>query len=232
MSLRAENIRFTWKFRGGQSVALVSLSAEFSEGNVHLICGPSGSGKSTLGYLLAGLMPPDAGRVLFQDADIQSRRTQAAYVFQFPENIFFEDSLQEELKQLSAASASPDLSYFDRLGVPFPEIANRHPFHLSAGYARLAATAMQLARDPLLLILDEPTIGLDWNFHRRMVDVLKSWISPQRLLMVITHDLEVMRALGGEAWALNRGSLAWNGATEDLLTHADLLETYGLRLRE
>jgi len=228
MSLSAEDISYTWSFRGGESTAIRSFSGQFAAGVPHLICGPSGSGKSTLGYLLSGLLSTESGRVTFNGEEATHQREEIALVFQFPEDIFFEDTLEEELKQLSSPQRTLDMSCFDALGIPFETIAQRHPFHLSAGYGRLVATAMQLARNPRLLILDEPTIGLDWIFQRRMLDVLRNWITPQRTLVIITHDLDVLRELDGEAWVLNQGMLAWNGATSDLLASRELLEAYAL----
>lgn len=228
MILRSENIGYTWKSRGVEFRALNSFTGEFSSATPHVICGPSGSGKSTLGFLLAGLMPPDTGNVLLDGDDVSSRRENIAYVFQFAENIFFEDSIRDELNALSRGNGSLDLSYFEKLGIDFASVENKAPFHLSAGYGRLVATAMQLARNPQVLILDEPTIGLDDDFEQRMIEILKQWSSPDHLLIVITHDLNVMRELGGQSWVLNHGQLAWHGVTGDLLSNESLLKEQAL----
>ncbi|HEY3296283.1 MAG TPA: ABC transporter ATP-binding protein [bacterium] len=228
MSLLVENVSYTWTFRGGRKTALESIQADFAAGVPHLLCGPSGSGKSTLGYLLSGLMTADVGRILLDGEDMLHCRTRAAHVFQSAETIFFEDTLAAELEQLSNGHGALDMTWFERFGLSVEDFAPKHPFHLSAGYGRLWATAMQLARNPQVLVLDEPTIGLDWSFQRRMLDAVKSWINPERTLIVITHDLDVMRELGGHAWVLEEGRLAWNGGTTHLLADHTLLEAYAL----
>jgi len=228
MSLTAQNLSFEYTFRGGRSLALRRFTGEFDPGIPHVICGPSGSGKSTLSLLLAGLLTPSGGEVKLDGAHPSTHRSRIAYVFQFAENIFFEDSLREELEQWTRASSSVDASAFSTMGLNFAGLADMHPFHLSQGTSRLAAIALQIARDPLLLILDEPTIGLDEEHERRVLEALRSWIAQEKYLIVVTHDLGVIGALGGKAWVLGGGTLAWNGRTGDLLADEALLKSYGL----
>jgi energy-coupling factor transport system ATP-binding protein len=228
VTLRADNVSYTWRFRGGVRRAVNMVSAEFAPGMAHVICGPSGSGKSSLSYLLAGMLPPDEGRVLMDDQTVSERRGEIAYVFQFPESIYFEDSVRQELERWTRNGAALKADYFARLGIPFEAIAEKHPYHLSAGYGRLAAIALQLAREPKLLVLDEPTIGLDWEYHQRMVTLLREWVNPERMLVVVTHDLDLMRGLEGRAWVMAGGELAWSGATAELLARQELLLAYGL----
>ncbi len=179
MNLRADNVSYTWRYRGGVRSAVNGVSAEFAPGTAHVICGPSGSGKSSLSYLLAGMLPPEQGTVLLNGHAVSEQRGEIAYVFQFPESIYFEDSVRAELEHWTGNDATLKTDYFAQLGIPFAAIAAKHPYHLSAGYGRLAAIALQLAREPKLLVLDEPTIGLDWDYHRRMVTLLRRWVNSE-----------------------------------------------------
>jgi len=228
MRLRADNLYYEWPQRDGNVQAVAGFTAVFDSGMPQILCGPSGSGKSTAGLLLAGLIEPVSGSVRLNDDTPSVFSSRAAFVFQFPENIFFEDSVVEELNKIAGANRAGVVRYLTSLGISFENIASLHPFHLSAGYGRMVAIALQMAREPSLLILDEPTIGLDWRFHNRMCKVLKEWSNDARILIVITHDLDLMRALDGNACVLAGGRQSWKGPTQALLNDKQLLDQYGL----
>jgi energy-coupling factor transporter ATP-binding protein EcfA2 len=231
MMLLAEEVCFAWKEQGGIFPAVESFSGLFEDNAAHIICGESGSGKTTLGLLLSGLKEPDGGKILLNNEPIQKRRHEIAYVFQFPETLFFADSVREEFNDIRGRDESETIEkLLLSWGISYQEFAEKHPFHLSAGYARLIATALQMARAPRLLIVDEPTIGLDEKHYKTMIAAIKAWIKPERILMVITHDLDFMQALGGMTWALSAGRLIWSGATIDLLEDEKRLREFGLKV--
>ncbi|MBU0509658.1 energy-coupling factor ABC transporter ATP-binding protein [bacterium] len=228
--LIATELSYAWHLRREVVPALRDFGATFECGVPHLICGPSGSGKTTLSLLLAGLLKPDSGSVSLDGTPVSERRSETAYVFQFPENIFFEDSVRIEFAQVVGPSRNGTaVSYLERIGIPFPQIADTHPFHLSEGYGRLVATVLQVAREPQVLVLDEPTIGLDWHFHERMIDLVRQCVQPDRILIIVTHDVDFMRDIGGRARVLVEGRLAWSGETSDLLAQPPLLRQFGLK---
>jgi len=228
--LLAINVSHVWKDRNRSATALHDVSAEFLSGGAHFLCGPSGAGKSTLGLLLAGLLPPTQGRVELNNVDVRERRSEVAYLFQFPEAIFFTESVEDELEAICFARDEENWeTTFRNFGVSLANIRHRHPFTLSEGYARLTALAMQLARKPSVLILDEPTIGLDWKHQEHVIRGLKDWITPDKLLITITHDLELLSALPGNALVLTEGQLAWRGSTTDLLNNDLLMRQSALR---
>jgi energy-coupling factor transport system ATP-binding protein len=227
MVLAARNLEYAWD-SNKTNKAVYDVTADFRGGVPHFVCGPSGSGKTTLGLLLSRLQKPDSGTVDLEGAS-DGHSAERAFVFQFAENLFFEDTVADEVRQIADKNAEYVHDIFAKLGIEYERIAALNPFRLSAGYARLVATGLQMARDPQVLILDEPTIGLDWRFSQRMTTALKEWINPQRILIMITHDLDLMRDFGGQAWAMTSGRLVWNGATETLLNDEALLERLALR---
>lgn len=182
-----------------------------------------------MSLLLTGQFLPDGGTVMLDERPISECRHHTAYVFQFPENIFFEDTVARELRQVTGSTHDATArEYLERLGIHYDDVAEKHPFHLSAGYGRLIATVLQIAREPRVLVVDEPTIGLDCRFHRAMIALLRGYIAADRIVIVVTHDTELMRDLGGRAWVLSEGRLVWSGETRDLLGQPQRLEQFGL----
>ena len=228
-ALSAEHIDYTWRFRGGNIKALDSVSVQFPSGTPHIICGPSGSGKTTLALALAGLIKTEGGAIFLEDSPMDRSLGEIAYVFQFAENIFFEDSVANELREIAGVHRNGSAAaYLSELGIALDDIRDAHPFHLSEGYSRLVAIALQLAREPRVLILDEPTIGLDWRHQARLIRLLKRWVTDDRILVIIAHDVELMREIGGSAWVLVEGRLAWSGETDALLASPELVESFSL----
>lgn len=227
MILAARHLKFAWDSAKTQ-LAVCDFSAEFRGGIPHFICGPSGSGKTTLGLLLARLQTPASGVVSVEENSNRQSAT-TALVFQFAEDLFFEDTVADEVKLIAGDNAICAQEIFSQIGVNYTDIASMSPFRLSAGYARLVAIGLQMIRNHDVLILDEPTIGLDWRFSERITDALQNWIRPERILIMITHDLDFMRSFCGHAWAMASGRLVWNGATEVLLNDETLLKKLALR---
>ena len=229
LELAAERISYAWRQRGFSVPALVEFSSRFSSESPSVICGPSGAGKSTAGLILSGLLQADKGSVLLNGIEIHQACNKVAYVFQFPENLFFEESVREEFAQLTPANDESTRHFLQEIGINFEEIADLSPFQLSGGYSRLIALALQMVRNPEVLIVDEPTVGLDWKFHERISRLLETRSTPQRILIAITHDLPLMKRLGGRSLVLAHGRITWEGATEDLLADSRLCEHYGLQ---
>ena len=227
--LRADNVGFVWKSLHHSHRALEHVTAEFQAGSPYFICGSSGAGKSTLGLALCGLIQPSEGQVLLDGCELSTQRERVGCVFQFPETLFFADTVREELAEVSGkANAGANRMPFETLGIELNDILDRHPHLLSEGYARLTAIALQLARNPDLLIFDEPTIGLDWKHQERVITALNTWSSARRITIIITHDLDLLEALGGSTLLMDKGTVGWSGETNLLLRSPDLLRQYSL----
>ncbi len=168
---------------------LKSINLELAQRQLGLIIGPSGSGKSTLLEILSGLVEPTDGKAFWRDQELTPEHLQqlGGLVFQFPERHFCGGTVLEELRL-----GHPELGS-ERVKQALLEVGLEHlPLHtspqaLSGGQQRRLALAVQLIRQPHLLLLDEPTAGLDWSMRRQLVNLLaklkKDWT-----LLVVTHD--------------------------------------------
>lgn len=204
--------------------------------------GPSGSGKSTLAMHLNGLLKPDSGSLQIDGAnldwsprELRDLRRRVGLVFQFPEAQIFEATVSNEVAfaahQWGIASAEiPDRvrTALELVGLA-PELYwNRNPLRLSGGEARLVSIASLLVVDPDWLILDEPTLGLDFAHWQRIRKVIENRSKASRAVLLITHDLTLIVQVCPRILVLNRGRLCYDGPALDLLINRDLCEDYGL----
>lgn len=187
---------------------LKSINLELAPQELGMVIGPSGSGKSTLLEILSGLAEPTSGGVFWREQELTPEDLQrlAGLVFQFPERHFCGGTILEELrlghpelgservKQVLRDVGLEDLSLFAA------------PQALSGGQQRRLALAVQLIRQPHILLLDEPTAGLDWSMRQQLVNLLgelkKAW-----MLLIVTHDPGDMLAIADRCWTLNQGEL-------------------------
>ncbi|MBE9225701.1 energy-coupling factor ABC transporter ATP-binding protein [Phormidium sp. LEGE 05292] len=187
---------------------LKSINLELAPQQMGLVIGPSGSGKSTLLEVLAGLSENTSGRVLWRDQELTPEHLQqlAGLVFQFPERYFCGGTILEELRL-----GHPELGS-QRVQEALTEVGLAHlslgtsPHSLSGGQQRRLALAVQLIRQPHLLLLDEPTAGLDWSMRRQLVSLLAK-LKNHLSLFVVTHDAGDLLAIADRCWTLNHGEL-------------------------
>ncbi|MBD0388798.1 MAG: energy-coupling factor ABC transporter ATP-binding protein [Nostoc sp. C3-bin3] len=187
---------------------LKSINLELAPQQLGLIIGPSGSGKSTLLEILSGLAEPTTGALFWREQELIAEQLQqlAGLVFQFPERHFCGGSILEELRL-----GHPELGS-ERVRQALSEVGLEHlslsaaPHALSGGQQRRLALAVQLIRQPNLLLLDEPTAGLDWSMRRQLVNLLAK-LKQDWTLLVVTHDAGDMLAIADCCWTLNHGEL-------------------------
>lgn len=187
---------------------LKSINLQLAPQQLGLIVGASGSGKSTLLEILSGLVEPTSGIVAWREQELIAEQLQqlAGLVFQFPERHFCGGTILEELRL-----GHPELGS-ERVKQALKEVGleqlslHTPPQALSGGQQRRLALAVQLIRQPPLLLLDEPTAGLDWSMRRQLVSLLaklkKDWT-----LLVVTHDAGDLLAIADCCWMLDRGNL-------------------------
>lgn len=187
---------------------LKSLNLDLPPQQLGLIIGPSGSGKSTLLEILSGLAEPTSGGVLWREQELLAEQLQqlAGLVFQFPERHFCGGTILEELRlghpELGAERVTEALS---EVGLEHLSLSTS-PHALSGGQQRRLALAVQLIRQPHVLLLDEPTAGLDWSMRRQLVNLLAK-LKQHWTLLVVTHDAGDMLAIADKCWTLNHGEL-------------------------
>jgi energy-coupling factor transport system ATP-binding protein len=173
-----------------------------------LVAGSSGSGKTTLLEVLSGLAEPTAGRILWNGERLsgRQRRWLCGLVFQFPERHFLGLTVGQELqlgrRRLPGDRAGEVLAQVGLEGLSFQQA----PEQLSGGQQRRLALAVQLLRDPRVLLLDEPTAGLDWTVRDEVLELLAS-LGRDRALLVVTHEPELFEGVIGRGWRLERGVL-------------------------
>lgn len=187
---------------------LQSLNLELAPQQLGLVIGPSGSGKSTLLEILAGLAQQTTGEVYWRDQELTPEHLQqlGGLVFQFPERHFCGGTILEELRmghpELGSQKVQEALSEVGLADIPLTVA----PHALSGGQQRRLALAVQLIRQPNMLMLDEPTAGLDWSMRQQLVNLLAK-LKTHWTLFVVTHDAGELLKIADRCWTLNQGVL-------------------------
>ena len=185
---------------------LENVSFSLAPGQLGLVAGRSGSGKTTLLEVISGLAEPERGRLSWngQPLNARQRRWLCGLVFQFPERHFLGLSVGQELRlgqrRLDGDRLAAVLELVGLSGVSLQQ----RPEQLSGGPQRRLALAVQLLRDPPVLLLDEPTAGLDWSVRRDLIELLRD-LARERLLLLVTHEPECFEGLMNHRWRLVGG---------------------------
>ncbi len=187
---------------------LDGVELRLEPGRPALVAGQSGSGKTTLLELICGLADPDGGAILWegQALNARQRRGLCGLVFQFPERHFLGLTVGQELKLGQRRLPSERVEQvLTRVGLQGLSL-QQPPERLSGGQQRRLALAVQLLRDPRVLLLDEPTAGLDWSVREEVLQLLQL-LARDRVLLVVTHEPELFKGWVKEGWRLQGGAL-------------------------
>jgi energy-coupling factor transport system ATP-binding protein len=188
---------------------LKSVNLELAPQEMGLIVGPSGSGKSTLLEILAGLARKTSGNILWRDQELTPDQLQqlGGLVFQFPERHFCGHTILEELRmghpELSKERIDQALAAVGLAQLPL----TTSPRSLSGGQQRRLALAVQLIRQPYLLLMDEPTAGLDWSMRQQLTGLLAQ-LRKEWCLLVVSHEPGDLLAIADRCWTLEHGELS------------------------
>jgi energy-coupling factor transporter ATP-binding protein EcfA2 len=195
---------------------LTEVSFDISAGNLLYIVGESGSGKSTLAHLIAGIHKPTRGEIEFHGNTVPS------LVLQFPEQLFLFDTVADELSSLPNSTAqSFAISFLDHFGLNTTCFESLPPGKLSFAQRRLFATSLLAAQNRSLILLDEPTLGLDEHNMSRYADWQMDNTRNGGACLVITHDMELITCAPGDVFILQNGRIYWRGpSTEFIESHA------------
>jgi energy-coupling factor transport system ATP-binding protein len=227
--LSFDQARFTYPDSAKPQINDVSL--EVREGDVIALMGANGAGKSTLCRLAIGLLRPSTGHILIDGNDAAGMTVakivrKVGYVFQNPAVMLFANTLREELsfgpRNIGLPEAQIEPAITDAMKVVgLDHISlDQSPFALSYGQSKRAALAAVLAMQPRVLILDEPTAGLDDATAAEMMGRLLESPHPPAAIIMITHDLRLARTVANRAVVLADGAVVADGAPEAVLADA------------
>ena len=187
---------------------LMDISLQVAPGRPALISGASGSGKTSLIDVISGLADAQAGSVSWngQPLSRRQRRWLCGVLFQFPERHFLGLTVSQELRLGHRRLSTERLhQILRRVGLHDVEL-KQAPERLSGGQQRRLALAVQLLREPDVLLLDEPTAGLDWSVRDEVLELLKD-LAKDKVLIVVTHEPELFAPWSSQHWKLQGGHL-------------------------
>ena len=204
--LELNDIRF--RPATSERVVLNDINLKASPGDPVLISGNSGSGKTSLLEVISGLAGAQKGSIHWNQEALtrRQRRWLCGVVFQFPERHFLGLNVSQELKLGHKRLTSEEQSnVLRRVGLGDVDL-RQAPERLSGGQQRRLALAVQLLRRPQVLLLDEPTAGLDWSVRSEVLELLQD-LAQDRLLIVVTHEPDLFEEWSGNHWTLREGRL-------------------------
>lgn len=246
MSIVIENLNFTYSEKSPfAKKALDNVSLTIHDGDFLGIIGHTGSGKSTLIQHINGLIKLKSGKIQVFDIDLQARkpdlkrlRSEVGMVFQYPEYQLFDETVAKDVafgpKNLGLSKEEIEERVrwaMEMTGLNYLEFASRSPFELSGGQKRRAAIAGVIAMRPKVLILDEPTAGLDPQSKDDILSLvmrLKENSSPT--VIMIGHDIDELSRYCSRMAVLEQGKLVYDLPTTELFSHVDALLEMGLDL--
>lgn len=240
MGIALENVSFTYQ-EGTPlaSTALSDVSLTIEDGSYTALIGHTGSGKSTILQLLNGLLVPSQGTVRVFDTlitstsknkDIRQIRKQVGLVFQFAENQIFEETV---LKDVAFGPQNFGVSEEDAEQIAREKLAlvgideslfNRSPFELSGGQMRRVAIAGILAMEPAILVLDEPTAGLDPLGRKELMNLFKKLHQSGMTIVLVTHLMDDVAEYANQVYVMEKGCLVKGGKPSDVFQDVVFME--------
>ena len=246
MSIQVRNIKHIYeKGMPTESVALDDISFDVDDGEFLGIIGHTGSGKSTLLQHLNGLLKPDEGTIIIGGADITAEcismveiRKRIGLVFQYPEYQLFEETVAKDVAFGPRNLGLSDEEIGERVkeaielvGLDYDEIKDRSPFELSGGQKRRVAVAGVIAMRPEVLILDEPTAGLDPKAHRDMLAMIEEvHRRTGNITILVSHNMADIARLSDQILVIDSGHLVVSGTPKEVFSRTEELEKVGLDL--
>ena len=231
-----------------ERLALYDVNASIKEGSYVAVIGHTGSGKSTLLQHLNGLLKPTKGSIALGDTvlqankkqkELKSLRKKVGIVFQFPEHQLFEETILKDIcfgpmnfgvpKEKAEAKAKEMLKL---VGLP-ESLLSRSPFELSGGQMRRVAIAGVLAMEPEVLVLDEPTAGLDPRGRKEIMDMFYELHQKANLTTILlTHSMEDAAHYADQMIVMHKGTVKATGTPRELFANRTDMSSFGLDLPE
>ena len=223
--------------------ALEDISLDIAEGDFIGLIGHTGSGKSTLVQHLNGLIKPTSGEIIVDGQSLSDKETKmkkirqkVGLVFQYPEHQLFEETIYKDIafgpKNLGLSEEEIDSRVrraMELVGLDFEELKERSPFELSGGQKRRVAIAGVIAMKPKVLILDEPTAGLDPQGRDDILDEIRKLYEKENItIILVSHSMEDIARLVNRTIVMHKGKIAIDGTTREVFSRSEELEKMGL----
>ena len=235
MSIKVENVSFTYSKKTPNSYEAVhDVSLEIKKNSITGIVGHTGSGKSTLVQMFNGLLKPEKGRIIVDDfvissdtkkiKNVKQLRKHVGLVFQFPEYQLFDETVEKDvsfgpknfgMNEKEAIEKAHEALSMIGLGESYYK---RSPFELSGGEKRKVALAGILAIEPEILILDEPTAGLDPKSSQEVLNLIANLHKQGKTIVIITHDMDLLFQYCEHVILLKDGEVAFDGEPNKLFS--------------
>jgi energy-coupling factor transport system ATP-binding protein len=248
MSIEVKNISHIYsEGLPHESVALYDISFEIADGEFVGIIGHTGSGKSTLLQHLNGLLKPKSGQIVVGGVDITAGkvsmidvRRRTGLVFQYPEYQLFEETVAKDVAFGPSNLGLPEDQIEKRVeealglvGLDYEEFKDKSPFDLSGGEKRKVAIAGVIAMKPEVLILDEPTAGLDPKAHRDILAMIENIHDHEKnITILVTHKMDDVARLADKVMVMESGRLVMNGTPAQIFSRKEELQAMGLSIPE
>ncbi len=241
MSIQVEDLTYIYlKGTPFQKIALENINIKIENGEFIGIIGHTGSGKSTLVQHFNGLLKPTEGKVIVNGIDTAAKnlkelRKQVGLVFQYPEHQLFEENVYKDiafgLKNYNTESDVIDKKVNKAIEIVGLDksILNKSPFELSGGQKRRAAIAGVLAMEPEIIILDEPTAGLDPNGRNEVFDFIQRLYRDFGVTVIlVSHNMEEVTRLVKRVIVINKGRVEMDGSVKEIFKDTQKLENMNL----
>ena len=226
-----------------QATAIMDVNLTIQDGEFIGVIGHTGSGKSTLVQHLNGLLTPTSGQVFIDGEDMNQKgvdrrriRQKVGLVFQYPEYQLFEETIAKDIafgpKNLGLSPEEVDRRVrraMEWVHLDYDRYAQRSPFELSGGQMRRVAIAGVLAMESKVLILDEPTAGLDPRGRDRILDMVKQLHAQGGVTVImVSHSMDDISRLATRLIVMNKGRLVADGTPRELFRQVGMMESVGL----
>jgi len=244
MPIRIENLTHTYMKRSPfEKKALDDVSIEIGDGEFVALIGHTGSGKSTLIQHINGLLKPDSGKIYINEVDIAEKgaklndiRKKVGLVFQYPEYQLFEETIEKDIAfgpknlGLDEAEISKRVKKaLEMVGLDYETYKDKSPFDLSGGQKRRVAIAGVVAMEPSVLILDEPTAGLDPKGRDDILKQVKVLHNEYHsTVILVSHSMEDVAKVADRILVMHKGKCILDGPSNKIFKEIDTLESVGL----
>lgn len=241
MGINLQEVSYTYQagtpFEGR---ALFNVSLEIKDGSFTAFIGHTGSGKSTIMQLLNGLNTPTEGTVLVDDVairsdsknkDIKNIRKKVGLVFQFPESQLFDETVLKDVafgpQNFGISKEEAEKLAREKLAMVgiSEELFEKNPFELSGGQMRRVAIAGILAMEPSILVLDEPTAGLDPKGRRELMTLFKELHQEGMTIVLVTHLMDDVSNYADWVYVLEKGRIVLSGSPKSVFQEIEFLES-------